>query len=144
MWSCGGLFLCWTQIQLHRGAMLYIICQQKLDIRTNTWLELQYLKWEIYFHGRQVKLFNEGCVFWAGGRRWSSIFKNTPLFLQHGQVKGIYRTVLLFFNSILFLLPISLFFWKKQDNWYVKKTFFSQKVAHCYLSQYIARSSAGI
>lgn len=50
--------------------------------------------------------------------------KMLPHFLQHSQVKGVHRTVLLLFNSILFFFPISLFFWKKHDNWYVKKTFF--------------------
>lgn len=61
--------------------------------------------------------------------------KILPPFLQHGQVKGIHRTMLLSFNSIFFLFPISLFFWKKQDKLVCEKDFVSQKV----LSQPIHR-----
>lgn len=70
--------------------------------------------------------------------------KILPPCVQHGQVKEINRTALIFFNSILFLFPISLLFGRNRTNWYVKKTFFSQKVAWCYHGQYIAGSSAGI
>lgn len=132
----------------HRLSYTEVLCfslfvNRNLILEPATGLNCSIRNEKYMSHGRQVKLLMKAVSFKQREGDDHQSLKIRPHFLQHGQVKGIHGTVLLLFNSILFFFPISLFFWKKKDNRYVKD-FCSQKVAHCCLGQYVAGSSAGM